>query len=111
MAAADDPALGALADAWSALGRDLEAKGRALNDEVAHYPTPIARCDDQLPELLARRSRVFHELRRMSDTGAVKPGVEARDWLRSVDEFLAASEGPVRDPAEAALYDGLRRAL
>jgi len=50
------PALSAL------LGAQLRARAAALAQEVRDYPTPIARCDDQLGGLLERRRRVFAAL-------------------------------------------------
>ena len=41
----------------------LEQRLAELSDEIRHYPTPIARCDDQLLDLLERRSRVLADLR------------------------------------------------
>lgn len=49
----------AIDDAWRALRGRLEARAQELADEVRHYPGPIARCDDQLPALLAERSRAL----------------------------------------------------
>ena len=44
--------------------RDYLARRRdALNDEVSHYPTPIARCDVQLTALLEARAEVLGLLR------------------------------------------------
>jgi hypothetical protein len=44
--------------------RDYLARRRdALNDEVNGYPTPIARCDVQLPALLEARAEVVALLR------------------------------------------------
>ena len=52
-----------VADSLPALRAALEAQLRRrasrLAQEVRDYPTPIARCDDQLAGLLERRSRVF----------------------------------------------------
>jgi hypothetical protein len=33
-----------------------------LSDEIRHYPTPIARCDEQLTALLDERSRLLNLL-------------------------------------------------
>jgi len=33
-----------------------------LSDEIRSYPTPIARCDEQLTALIDERSRLLHEL-------------------------------------------------
>ena len=35
-----------------------------LNDEIRHYPGPIARCDEHLPALLEERARLMAELAR-----------------------------------------------
>jgi chromosome segregation ATPase len=47
--------------------QSLERRLAELSDEIRHYPTPIARCDEQLAELLERRSRVLAELRAAQD--------------------------------------------
>jgi hypothetical protein len=44
----------------------LDEEIAALSDEIRRYPTPIARCDVQLTELLERRARLFAEKERMS---------------------------------------------
>jgi chorismate mutase len=40
----------------------LEQRLAELSEEIRHYPTPIARCDEQLLDLLERRSQVLAEL-------------------------------------------------
>lgn len=40
----------------------LAARLREINDEIAHYPQPIARCDAQLGGLLEERTRLHAEL-------------------------------------------------
>jgi chorismate mutase len=40
----------------------LERRLAELSSEVRHYPTPIARCDEQLAALLEERTRVLEEL-------------------------------------------------
>ena len=34
-----------------------------IKDEIKHYPTPIAGCDDQFKFLLSERDRLTQELR------------------------------------------------
>src|SRR2546423_11850963 len=63
----NDVAATAALEAWHALRSHLDAKNREINDEVAHYPTPIARCDVQLSKLLEQRSRIYRELERMGE--------------------------------------------
>ena len=43
------------------MSTELDAKIARLSDEIRRYPTPIARCDEQLTELLERRARLFAE--------------------------------------------------
>ena len=40
----------------------LEQRGAALSEAVRSYPTPIARCDEQLPGLLESRREVMQLL-------------------------------------------------
>jgi hypothetical protein len=40
-----------------------ERRLAALMDEIRNYPTPIARCDEQLTALLEERSRLVEQLR------------------------------------------------
>ncbi len=38
---------------------ELEQRISALSDEIRRYPTPIARCDEQLTQLLEQRARLI----------------------------------------------------
>ncbi len=40
----------------------LEQKLEELNEEIRHYPGPIARCDQHLPALLEERAKLIAEL-------------------------------------------------
>jgi hypothetical protein len=40
----------------------LERRGAALSEAVRRYPTPIARCDEQLPALIESRREVLQML-------------------------------------------------
>lgn len=51
---------------WDALRRHLEARFRQCCDELRNYPTPIARCDDQLPKIIEQRDHARAELERMT---------------------------------------------
>jgi hypothetical protein len=98
--------------AWTALRRHLEAKNRAINAEVAHYPTPIARCDVQLSKLLEQRARVYRDLERIAEIGAVfSANRVSAEWLRGVDNFVANGEPDAEDDAEIALRIKLKRAI
>ena len=48
------------------LNDTLERRIAELSDEIRHYPTPIARCDEQLTDLIEQRARLVEQLRRAS---------------------------------------------
>ncbi len=51
---------------------ELEARLAALNEEIRHYPTPIARCDLHLPALIEERAKLqrqLNEIEQRSDGG------------------------------------------
>lgn len=48
-----------------------------LSQEIRHYPTPIARCDEQLTALIEERARLLAELAKPS--GCTPEGVWAND--------------------------------
>ncbi len=41
---------------------ELRRRIDALSQEIRHYPTPIARCDEQLTQLLEERARLMAQL-------------------------------------------------
>ena len=64
--------------------QSLERRLAELSDEIRRYPTPIARCDEQLADLLERRSRVLAELRneeerRPAASGCTEEGIWVND--------------------------------
>ena len=44
----------------------LDEEIAELSDEIRRYPTPIARCDEQLTALLERRALLFAEKERFT---------------------------------------------
>ncbi len=48
------------------MSTELDADIAKLSDEIRRYPTPIARCDEQLTELLERRARLLAEAARLA---------------------------------------------
>lgn len=65
---------------WDALVIRLREEEARLNAEVRSYPTPIARCDAQLPGLLDQRRQV---------AAALQLALELRP---SVEKIVAALE-------------------
>jgi hypothetical protein len=86
-------------DAWSALRDCLAARSRELQDEVRSYPTPIARCDEQLPQVIAERDAAVGRLRRASDLESARGTVARDEWLGRLRDFATGLE---LEDAEAA---------
>lgn len=94
--------------AWRALRAHLAARCRELDDEVAHYPTPISRCDVQLTKLLEQRGRAWRQATLADEAHAAGAltagGAGGGAWLQR-------SEDAAEDDAENALRAALRSAL
>jgi len=65
--------------------KTLEQRIAAISDEIRHYPTPIARCDEQLPTLLEERSTLLNLLKQnpASIGGCTPDAVWANDGGRA----------------------------
>ncbi len=48
------------------MGTDPQSRIAQLSDEIRHYPTPIASCDEKLTELIEERARLLHEISKPS---------------------------------------------
>ena len=109
--ASSDKGLGPLIAAWSELKSYLERRSRELNEEVRNYPTPIARCDEQLTKLIEQRTRAINNLKRVTDAGATPAGDADRRWLAALDAFSADPQAATDDDTEIAIRSRLRAAL
>ena len=65
------------------LMRRLEQGSRDLHEKVRAYPTPIARCDDQLPKYIALRDAAWALLH--------APARDA-EWIGRVEALLQEIE-------------------
>ena len=52
---------------------ELTRRIEALSAEIRGYPTPIARCDLQLPALIEERAALAARLRRLEEHGPCAP--------------------------------------
>lgn len=105
-----DP-LASLIAAWLELKAHLELRCRELSDEIRSYPTPIARCDEQLTGLIERRARAIEHLKRFIDSDPRQPGKPEPDWRARLESYLAESRQYVGDEAERAIRVRLEGAL
>ena len=60
---------------------ELDAKIADLSDQIRRYPTPIARCDEQLSELLERRARLIAEKKRIAAHTAIPGCTPDSIWI------------------------------
>jgi hypothetical protein len=58
----------------------LERRGAALSAAVRRYPTPIARCDEQLPALLESRRELLRLLEEPDAALAASFAAAAASW-------------------------------
>jgi hypothetical protein len=98
------PAADSLFALHARLVAELSRRAAALAQEVRNYPTPIARCDEQLTGLLERRARVT----RVLDDVDGLPAVDAAGSLAAL-EACAARLAP--EDLDAAFFGEWRAAL
>jgi hypothetical protein len=98
--------------AWSELNAYLERRSKELSEEVRNYPTPIARCDEQLTKLIEQRARAFDRLKLLHEVGPPPSGHAGRRWFEGLDEFLLMlPQVFTDDERELAIHSRLRAAL
>jgi hypothetical protein len=98
--------------AWAALRASLEARCRELHDEVRSYPTPIARCDEQLTRVIEERDAAFRQLRRATELEDLRSTVARTPWVAELREFTSqapATEDPALAEARTRLVAALAR--
>jgi glutaredoxin/uncharacterized damage-inducible protein DinB len=92
----------------------LEEKYRALNDEIRNYPTPIARCDEQLAKLIEERAKIREELARMESAAQAlrvywRPGcsscVKVKEFLSQLGVEYESIDVAARPEAMAELAE------
>jgi hypothetical protein len=80
----------AVAAAWVELRARIEGRLKDLNEEISHYPGPIARCDQHLAALIESRTALFARLQRIDELAAA---VEEIDALLESEVDPAAAGG------------------
>jgi hypothetical protein len=58
--------------------RDLQQRIETLSGEIRGYPTPIARCDEQLGALIEERARLIEQL---GQPGGETPCGPLANWI------------------------------
>ncbi|AEK61903.1 hypothetical protein [Collimonas fungivorans] len=89
----------------------LEHLSKDLSEEVRQYPTPIARCDEQLTKLIEQRGQAFQLLHRIGDSGQAEAKLTRRQLLAAVKDFLATPDFDHSNASEKTIRLHLRTAL
>src|SRR5438105_3046822 len=108
--AGSDIALAPVIAAWSELKNYLARRSKELSEEVRNYPTPIARCDEQLTKLIEQRTRAVSQLKLAIEAGPAQSNPGDR-WLAALDQFLMSPQAAADDEIEIAIRSRLRAAL
>src|SRR5215470_5708381 len=74
-------------DAWVELRCCLESRSLELHDELRTYPTPIARCDEQLTRLIEQRDAAFRRSRLAADLDASRASIAGEEWMARLRRF------------------------
>jgi hypothetical protein len=74
---------------WSKLRTDLEQEKADIYEQIGHYPTPIAACDQQFNYLLHKHRKVLQALAALNE--AEQESLTAADPLKVVAEYMRSS--------------------
>lgn len=96
--------------AWSALRQCLESRARELDQDVRSYPTPIARCDEQLTRAIELRDAAFRQIRFAGELDRLRAAGAHEQWLAHVREFVSRL-GSIDDEAVAATREQIGAVL
>jgi len=103
------PYAGTAGVVWTDLKRHLADRFHQLCGEMRHYPTPIARCDDQLPKLIEQRDHARAELERMRALDGAAADASTPS-VQEIERFLRTAPRS-DDDAELDLRARLRTAI
>ena len=88
--------MSAVATSASAIRGYLERRRAVLNDEIRRYPTPIARCDEQLGGLIEERDAATRLLRDADDAAVVRGFAVAGAWWNDDEACSLRAAAEVR---------------
>lgn len=109
--ASPDMALDPVVAAWMELKIYLDRRSKELSEEVRNYPTPIARCDEQLTKLIEQRAGAINQLKLLLEAAPTRSGPLGRSRLAALEAYLMLPRAFPDDEIETALRSRLRAAL
>ena len=109
--ASPDRVRDAVVAAWSELKIYLDRRSKELSEEVRNYPTPIARCDEQLTKLIEQRSGAINQLKLLLEAAPTRSGPPGRRRLAALEAYLMRPQAFPDGEVAIALRSRLRAAL
>lgn len=109
--ASPDMVVDPVVTAWSELKIYLDRRSKELSEEVRNYPTPIARCDEQLSKLIEQRAGAINELKLLLQAAPTCSNPLDRRRLEALETYLMRPRAFPDDEIETALRARLRAAL
>jgi hypothetical protein len=97
--------------AWAELKAHLERRCAQLSEEIRSYPTPIARCDEQLTRLIEERSRGIEQLKLLAEANPARDHLEGGSGLADLEQLLRGPPAFADDGVERAIRNRARAAL
>jgi hypothetical protein len=97
--------------AWSELKTLLDRRSKELIEEVRNYPTPIARCDEQLTKLIEQRAAAIDQLKLVTQAAPARSNQAERRRLAALEAYLLRPRAFPDDEIETALRARLSAAL
>lgn len=106
-----DRVLDPVVAAWSKLKIYLDRRSKELSEEVRNYPTPIARCDEQLTKLIEQRADAIDQLKLLLEAAPTRSGPLGRRRLAALEAYLMRPQAFPDGEVAIALRSRLRAAL
>jgi hypothetical protein len=88
--------------AWSLLRRRLDELAAGMQEEVRSYPTPIARCDIQLTQVVEDCAEAFRRVRVAEALHAARATLARDAWQAQLRDFATALSATPDEPLASA---------
>jgi DNA repair ATPase RecN len=79
----------AVKSAWNEIRTELENEKAQIYEQIGHYPSPIAGCDQQFNHLLEQQRQIVRELARLNE--AENERLTAADPIKAIEDFIRSS--------------------
>ncbi len=74
---------------WNKIRTELAHEKARIYEQIGHYPSPIAGCDQQFNHLLEQQRQIVRELARLNE--AENESLTAADPIKVIADFVRSS--------------------